>query len=101
VSCTEKISKLVVTLGNYTLTDDFYVVDLADSNIVLGVQWLQTLGDIMSNYKVMTMKLFTPGGKQDVLKGVSNNTSMVVSNKRMEAIFRRGDIAYAVECFIT
>jgi hypothetical protein len=37
VSCTKKISKLVVTLGNYTLTDDFYVVDLADSNIVLGV----------------------------------------------------------------
>jgi hypothetical protein len=100
VSCTKKISKLTVTLGNYTLTDDFYVVGLEDSNIVLGVQWLQTVGDITSNYKVMTMKFFTPGGKQVMLRGMSNNTSMVVSNERMEAIFRRGDIAYAVECFI-
>jgi len=37
VSCTKKIPKLVVTLGKYTLTDDFYVVDLAESNIVLVV----------------------------------------------------------------
>jgi hypothetical protein len=46
VSCTKKIPKLVVTLGNYTLTDDFYVVDVVDSNIDLGVQWLQTWGNI-------------------------------------------------------
>jgi len=63
VSCTKDISKLFVTLGNYTLSDDFYVVNLVDSNIILGVQWLQTLGDITSNYKVMKMKFFTPGGK--------------------------------------
>jgi hypothetical protein len=29
--------ELVVTLENYTLTDDFYVVDLADTDVVLGV----------------------------------------------------------------
>jgi hypothetical protein len=46
------------------------------------------LGDITSNYKVMTMKFFTLGGKQVVLKGMLNNTLMVVSNKKMEAIFR-------------
>jgi hypothetical protein len=49
----------------------------------------------------MTMKFFTLGGKHVVLRGMSNNTPMVVSNKRMEAIFRRGDITYATECFIT
>jgi hypothetical protein len=37
VSCMKNISKLVMTLGNYTLIDDFNVIDLADSNIVLGV----------------------------------------------------------------
>jgi hypothetical protein len=37
VSCTKNISKLATTLVNYTLTNSFYVVDLADSNIVLGV----------------------------------------------------------------
>jgi hypothetical protein len=70
VSCMKKISKLVVKLGNYTLTDEFYVVDLADSNIILGVQWLQTLGEITSKYKVTTMKFFTPRGKKVVLRGM-------------------------------
>jgi hypothetical protein len=59
------------------------------------------VGEHTSNYKVMTMKFFTPGSKQVVLRGMSNNTPMVVSNKRMEATFKRRDITYAAECFIT
>ena len=77
------------------MTEDFYVVDVEDSDAVLGVQWLQTLGDITTNYKHMTMKFFTPGGKQVVLRGMANNAPIVVSNKRMEAIFRHGDVVYA------
>jgi hypothetical protein len=101
VSCTKKISRLALTIGNYTLTEDFYVVDVADSDAVLGVQWLQTLGDITTNYKQMTMKFFTPGGKQVVLRGMANNAPTVVSNKRMEAIFKHVDVVYATQCFIT
>jgi hypothetical protein len=63
VSCTKKISILALTIGNYTLTKEFYVVDVADSYAVLGVQWLHTLGEITTNYKYMTMNFFTPGGK--------------------------------------
>jgi hypothetical protein len=37
LTCTQKIMNLVVTLGNYTLIDNFYVVYLAETNIVLGV----------------------------------------------------------------
>jgi hypothetical protein len=49
----------------------------------------------------MTMKFFTLGGKHVVLRGMANNAPTVVSNKRMEAIFRDGDVAYAAQCFIT
>jgi hypothetical protein len=48
----------------------------------------------------MTMKFFTPGGKQVVLRGMANNAPTVVSNKIMEAIFRHGDVVYAAQCFI-
>jgi len=88
VSCTDNISKLVMTLGNYTLIDESYVINLENSNIVLGFECLQTLEDFTSNYKVMTMKLFTLRRKQVVSRGMSNNTPMVVSNNMMEAIFR-------------
>jgi hypothetical protein len=50
--CTQRIKGLEVTLGNYTLTDKFYVVDLADTHVVLGF-----LGDIHMNYKDMRMEL--------------------------------------------
>ena len=45
--CTKWIPKLQVTLGNHTITDNFYVV-----NVVLGVQWLYYLGEHTVNYQV-------------------------------------------------
>jgi hypothetical protein len=56
MSCTQKISQLDVTLGNYTVTDDFYVVELADTNIILGVQWLVSLGKHFVNYQAMELE---------------------------------------------
>ena len=32
------IPKLNVILGNYNMTDSFYVVNVADTNVVLGVE---------------------------------------------------------------
>ena len=40
MDCTKWIPKLQVTKGNHTITDNFYVVDVDDTNLVLGVQWL-------------------------------------------------------------
>jgi hypothetical protein len=60
--CTQRISGLEVTLGNYTLTNDFYVIDLSDTHVVLGVQWLYSLGDIRMNYWDMRMEFEDKGG---------------------------------------
>ena len=37
---TKWIPKLQFTIGNHTIIDKFYVVNVADTNVVLGVQWL-------------------------------------------------------------
>ena len=42
--------------GNYFVTD-FFVMELDACDMVLGVQWLATLGDIVCNYKSMWMSL--------------------------------------------
>ena len=47
----DRVPYLEVKLGNYTMRDTFYVVDLADTNVVLRVQWLITLGKISTNYQ--------------------------------------------------
>ena len=38
MQCNTWIPKLQVTIGNYTFVDSFYVVDVANTKIVLGVQ---------------------------------------------------------------
>ena len=52
MDCTKWIPNLQVTIGNHTITDNFYVVNVADTNVVLGVQWLYYLGEHTVNYQV-------------------------------------------------
>jgi hypothetical protein len=76
-------------------------MDLPDTNIILGVQCLSTLGPITTNYKTMDMSFREEGGRKVVLRGMTGNSTKVVTTKRMEAIFRREEIVYAGECKIS
>jgi hypothetical protein len=42
-------------------------MDLPDTNIILGVQWLSMLGPITTNYKTMEMSFIEENGKNVVL----------------------------------
>jgi hypothetical protein len=55
MECIDRVTDLEVKLGNYTMRDTFYVVDLSDTYVVLGVQWLITLGKISTNYQTLDM----------------------------------------------
>jgi hypothetical protein len=99
--CDMYIPGMKLTLGRHDLAHDFYVMDLPDTNIILRVQWLSTLGPITTNYKTMEMSFTEETGKKVVLRGMTGNTPRVVTTKRMEAIFQREDIAYAAEYIIS
>jgi hypothetical protein len=98
--CDRYIPSMKLTLGRHELIQDIYVMDLPDTNIILGVQWLNTLGPITTNYKMMEMSFTEEGGRKVVLRGMTGNAAKVVTAKRMEAIFRRDEIVYTVECRI-
>ena len=70
--CVRKASGLTVTLGKYNIMDDFYILDLADIKVVLGVQWLNTLDTISQNYKTIELAFNTPDGRRAVLRGMAN-----------------------------
>jgi hypothetical protein len=55
IPCTKKIPQLKVALGNYIVTDDFFVVKVQDTNIILSVQWLVSLGKHSVDYKTMVL----------------------------------------------
>ena len=58
MDCKKWIPKLQVTIGDYTITDTFYVVDVVETNVVFGFQWLFSIGEhSMNTYQVLEMKL--------------------------------------------
>jgi hypothetical protein len=101
VECLDRVPNLEVHLSNYIVKDTFYVVNLSDIDVVLGVQCLITLGNIYTNYQKLEMGFRETKGKKIVLRGMSTRGPRTVSKKRIERIFRHGGVAYAVECVIT
>jgi hypothetical protein len=77
--CDRYILGMKLTLGRHDLAQNFYVMDLPDTNIILGVQWLSTLGPITTNYKTMEMSFTEETGKKVVLGGMTGNTPRVVT----------------------
>ena len=92
--CTKWIPKLQVTLGNHTTTNNFYVVNVPDTNVVLGVQWLYSLGENTVNYQVPEMRLKNLEWKPILLRGMHTYPNQVLCSHNMRSILRHGDIEW-------
>ena len=51
----------------------FHVLALGGCDVVLGTQWLSTLGEIQWNFQLLTM-YFCYGNQQVLLKGLSTSS---------------------------
>lgn len=74
------VPSLSVSMGTYTLVDHFFVVDIPDTNVILGVQWLITLGKVATDWKALKMEwVDKKSGDSKMIKGMhtypSHNTS--------------------------
>lgn len=65
-------SNIPIILNKTTFHVVFYVLPISVADIVLGVQWLTTLGPISTNYAELTMS-FMHKGLEDKLQGISSN----------------------------
>jgi len=81
------------------LTDDFYVLGLGEIDVVLGIQWLQSLGRYAHDFQKMELE-FIHDGKKVVLRALSDGGPRVVT-RRMETLFRHNDVAWATQCFVS
>ena len=70
---------MYITLGNYNLTDDFFVVEVPDTNVVLGVKWLYSIGKYSTDYKTMEMEFQGTDGRRVVLRGMNTYPAKVVA----------------------
>lgn len=88
---------MTVTMGHYSVTDHFFVVDNSDTNVVVGVQWLYSLGHVTTNWRKLEMEFIGLDGNLVVLRGMRSYPPYTVFSHNMEVDLRYGDIEWLVE----
>ena len=68
------------------------MVDVADTNVVWGVQWMYSIGVHTVNYEIPEMKFQYSKGVPMVVRGKHTYPNQVVTCKIMRYILRNGDI---------
>ena len=68
IRCQQRCGEVTVQIQRNSFTIDFHILPLGGADVVLGVQWLKTLGPILTDYTSLNMK-FIMGGKLIELKG--------------------------------
>jgi hypothetical protein len=69
VECAGRCQGIMLSIQGITITTDYYVLPVAACQVVLGVQWLETLGPVETDYKQLTMT-FRIGGVRHTLQGL-------------------------------
>ncbi|GJY20360.1 transposon ty3-G gag-pol polyprotein [Tanacetum coccineum] len=71
VTCTGRVRALTIVIQGYVISTDFFVLPVAACPIVLGVQWLKTLGPVEMDYEQLTIGFHLAGSSHKLqgLKG--------------------------------
>lgn len=72
IQCSGSCLDVPVTLAGETFSIPFYVLPIHGADLVLGVQWLQTLGAFLSDYNIPSIQ-FSYNGKPITISGPSSH----------------------------
>jgi hypothetical protein len=92
-----KFCKVKLQIQDFNLESKLYTVPLGGVYVVLGVQWLETLGKYSVNHQEHFIQ-FKWKGKSYKLYGFQPPQTQVVSSQQMETMIRKGEIAYFIQC---
>jgi hypothetical protein len=70
LGCTSMCPKVSLFMGSHEFLVDLYILPLSGAELVLGVQWLKTLGPIVTDYEQLTMS-FSKNGTTIKLSGAT------------------------------
>ncbi|GJU14591.1 hypothetical protein Tco_1142557 [Tanacetum coccineum] len=80
---------------NEVFTSDVMLLPLGGCEMVLGIQWLATLGDMQCNFKKLIMK-FNHKGRQLVLRGMNNTHVHWMQGK--EGMLKQAELSSMALC---
>lgn len=88
---------VVLSLKELVVVEDFLPLDLSGVDVILGMQWLFTLGSTEVDWRSLTMKIKNEQGTL-ILKGDPRLAKTKVSLKKMMMAWEEEDQGFLVEC---
>jgi len=76
-------------IGDYHLKYHMFAIDMGGYDIVLGADWLRTLGPILMDFKDLTMQ-FDQEGHQYKFQGITTGSPEIISSHSMEKLLKKG-----------
>ena len=77
-----------ITFSHHThiyIGGHFFVVDIPDTNVILGVQWLITLGKVTTDWEALQMEwVDKKSGEYKMIKGMHTYPSHTTSTQKSE-----------------
>ena len=83
-----KCHKVNLQIQDFNLESPFFTVPLGGVDVVLGIQWLRTLGTYAANHQVQFIK-FKWGGQKYKLHGFQAPENQVISSSQMMIVSKR------------
>jgi hypothetical protein len=56
INCSGKLNKINITMGEYVMNSPMIAIPMGGADVVLGIQWLQSLGTVDFNFQELFMK---------------------------------------------
>jgi hypothetical protein len=89
IICSGKCHKINLTMGKYVMNSSMIVIPMCGVDVVLGVQWLQSLGTVAFNFQELFMK-FSLERKEFELRGIIGKPSKMLSSNGMTKLLKKG-----------
>jgi hypothetical protein len=89
INCLGKCNKINLTMGEYVMNSPIISIPMGGADVVLGIQWLQSLGIVAFNFEELLMK-FSLEGKEIELRGITGKPGKVISSNGMTKLLKKG-----------
>jgi transposase InsO family protein len=89
INCSGKCNKINLTMGEYVMNSPMIAIPMGGADVVLGIQWLQSLGTVAFNFQELFMK-FSLEGKEIELRGITGKPGKVISSNGMTKLLKKG-----------
>jgi hypothetical protein len=89
MKCGGRCENVCHKIGDYHLKYHMFSIDMGGWDIVLGAEWLRTLGSILLDFKELTMQ-FDQEGHQYKFQGITASSPEIISSHCMEKMLKKG-----------